>query len=62
MLDRTAYTPAPVVPSIATPTFSPAVSNLVDAFHRATPAERLAAARAIGVGRLWDEMIVPAID
>jgi hypothetical protein len=39
-----------------------AVLDLVDAFQRATPAERLAAARSIGVGKLWDEMIVPVIE
>jgi hypothetical protein len=39
-----------------------AVRDLVDAFKSATPAERLQAAKRIGVADLWDSMIAPAID
>ena len=35
--------------------------GLAEHLQRATPAERLEAARAIGIDVIWDEMISPAI-
>jgi hypothetical protein len=35
--------------------------TLADRFLRASPAERLEAARAIGIDTVWDSMIAPAL-
>ena len=59
MLDRTQYPPAAAVST--EPAIPPAVCDLVNAFQRASPAERVRAARLIGVDAVWDGMIVPAI-
>jgi hypothetical protein len=40
---------------------APQESVLVAAFRRASPAERAAAARIIGIDQIWDGMIAPAI-
>ena len=53
------YTPDSLV---STPAIPNSVLNLVDSFQRASPAERVRAAKLIGIDVVWDCMIVPAID
>jgi hypothetical protein len=40
----------------------PSSETLADHFSRATPAERLEAAREIGVGAIWDSMVNPLLE
>ena len=54
--DQTVSPPSPeleIIPS--------AVIDLVSAFNRASPADRIRAARLIGVDNVWDAMLAPAI-
>jgi hypothetical protein len=37
-------------------------TNIIDAYESATPAERLEAAKVIGVAEVWDNMIASVID
>lgn len=53
------YQPASLA---STPTIPNSVLDLVSAFQRASPAERVRAAKLIGIDVVWDCLIVPALD